>query len=914
MNATDQSGTARRGPERFDAPAGAARKKSSPLAVIGALLALAVLLVGVPVGLWMWQGPPPYPTSLPSRDDLTQPLTFDALIVVLLVVVWLAWLQFAACVVVEAVSLLRGGGLPRPVPLSGRSQALARALVGTVLVGASLIGSSGAASAEDSGRPVHRDPTVAVQPAQNTADQPGRPMQQPTPDDFVAPAIYTETKQELSEAAGQVLGRKVVTVKPPEGRYHHNLWDIAEEHLGDGRRWKEIFELNKGRPQPDGGELVIGRLIQPGWVLVLPDDAVGADRVLSPRDDDKGGRQDRAPVVDGAEEQREDVETVEARYDGLAGDLLGGGLLAATLAGALAAERRRRRGADPSTSQIEAEVAMLVGADIDRAERVDRALRRLVVSARAEGIPLPPVYAVTVDDDEIELRIAPAATNPPAPWIPLKEGRRWRLDREAAEADQGPVGSAPYPGLVCIGRDDDGADVLIDLEAVGGPASVSGSDAVAREVVSALAVQLVTSPWSDDQVVHSYELSPVLSDISDTSFTVVDDLAALVTGFEADRPDRTSQDVLSGRMGRQADLTPQYLMLGAVPDDALVDRLQPMIRTGDRGLGVVAVGKLPGTRWHLTVDESGHLALPLLDIAVTAVRLTERTAAQLAGLFAAAREQRAPATAGVLTPRPPRPGDDAHWASAAVRIGVLGPLETRVPGQMDEVRLGLATEVATFLALQTAPVHPSVLAASVWPRGVTPEVRDATIERVRDWLGHATDGSYLLRENDEGRLFLADDVAVDWHAFCTLVQRSLGSAIRTEMELLRRALQLIRGPFLDRRELGRYSWLARTRLDTTIADTVEAAAHRLVELSTDDPDGAAAAARAGLRLVPHSQLLWRDLLRTEYDGPGGPGVVAAVNEMWVVLSDRGAELEAETEALVEELVPGSRQPAGSLVG
>ena len=202
-----------------------------------------------------------------------------------------------------------------------------------------------------------------------------------------------------------------------------------------------------------------------------------------------------------------------------------------------------------------------------------------------------------------------------------------------------------------------------------------------------------------------------------------------------------------------------------------------------------------------------------------------------------------------------------------------------MPGQMDEVRLGLATEVATYLALQTAPVHPSVLAASVWPRGVTAEVRDATIERVREWLGQATDGSYLLRENDEGRLFLADDVAVDWHAFCTLVQRSRGVAVRTERELLRRALQLIRGPFLDGRERGRYTWLARTRLDTTVADSVEAAAHRLVELSTDDPDGAAGAARAGLRLVPHSQLLWRDLMRAEYDGPGGPGVAAAVDEM-----------------------------------
>lgn len=226
MNITDQPDAARRGPERFSAPAAAGRK-SSPLAVLGALLALAVLLVGVPVGLLLWQGTPPVPTGLPSRDDLTQPLTFDALIVVLLVVVWLAWLQFAACVVVEAVSLLRGGGLPRPVPLSGRSQALARALVGTVLVGASLLGSSGAASADDGGGRAQREATVAVQDTQAADQQPGRPMHQAEPAAFTAPALYTETKHELTEAASEIIGRKIVVVKPPEGRYHHNLWDIA---------------------------------------------------------------------------------------------------------------------------------------------------------------------------------------------------------------------------------------------------------------------------------------------------------------------------------------------------------------------------------------------------------------------------------------------------------------------------------------------------------------------------------------------------------------------------------------------------------------------------------------------------------------------------------------------------------------
>jgi hypothetical protein len=185
MNPTPRTGSAQRGPERFDAPA-PAKEKTSPFAVLGALLTLAVLLVGVPIGLWMWQGPPPYPTGLPSRDDLTQPLTFDALVVVLLVVVWLAWLQFTVCVAVEAVALLRGGGLPRPVPLSGRSQALARTLVGTVLVGASVIGTAGAAAAHDGARHTVQSTATAVadsaRQVQDGATTPaGQPMDRAAP-------------------------------------------------------------------------------------------------------------------------------------------------------------------------------------------------------------------------------------------------------------------------------------------------------------------------------------------------------------------------------------------------------------------------------------------------------------------------------------------------------------------------------------------------------------------------------------------------------------------------------------------------------------------------------------------------------------------------------------------------------------
>lgn len=68
---------------------------------------------------------------------------------------------------------------------------------------------------------------------------------------------------------------KVYVVRPPAGRFHQSLWEIAERCLGDGRRYREIFELNKDRPQPDGGMLTIASLIRPGWVLRMPWEAHG---------------------------------------------------------------------------------------------------------------------------------------------------------------------------------------------------------------------------------------------------------------------------------------------------------------------------------------------------------------------------------------------------------------------------------------------------------------------------------------------------------------------------------------------------------------------------------------------------------------------------------------------------------------
>ncbi|MCI0688664.1 MAG: LysM peptidoglycan-binding domain-containing protein, partial [Sporichthyaceae bacterium] len=54
--------------------------------------------------------------------------------------------------------------------------------------------------------------------------------------------------------------------------HRDTLWEIAERCLGDGRRYREILDLNAGRIQPDGRRLTTATMIHPGWVLAIPTD------------------------------------------------------------------------------------------------------------------------------------------------------------------------------------------------------------------------------------------------------------------------------------------------------------------------------------------------------------------------------------------------------------------------------------------------------------------------------------------------------------------------------------------------------------------------------------------------------------------------------------------------------------------
>lgn len=918
-------------PGRFhqDAPP----EKRSPGQAFVAAIALLALIIGVPIALWILSGPPPIPHSWPTRENLTAPIGVETLLTVLRAVVWLAWFHFVVCVIAEFASAVRGRGVPRSIPLGGGSQRLARILVSALLLTGIAVGQAAAATGAGSGPAEPRSQVSISAEAGHTSTSKVAAEEQ-----TVNPAAFagaTATK------ANPLAGKKIYTVKAPVGHHHDNLWDIAEKHLGDGRRYKEIYELNKERVQPDGQHLHLARLIMPGWDLIMPEDAVGVERMpveqaaptpstsrtttatpeaeVEPSvptvaetggvntapggpDGPTGGGGTGGGGGGGGEHVTDGVQSQDSRFK-LPADLLGGGLVGAGLLTLLLVERYRRRGRDPEASAAAAEVALRVGADPERASALDRALRGLVGQCDAAGMPLPPLYGALVDDGGVDLLLAPAHTDPPAPWQVLDDGRRWRIERSAIPATRS--GPAPFPALVCLGRDEYERDVLVDLEAASGALSVQGDTVVAREVATSVAVQLATNPWADLLRVTTSGLPDALEEVLASRLRVVADIDAVIPDFEQGG---IETEVLAGRTSRAADASPQYVVLGAPPSDDTANRLAALAGQSRAGFGLLVAGTVPGARWQLQVDETGTLRIPALGLTLSASRLSEPSVELLTELLDAARSTAQLPTGQnrIRVPSSGRNGDDSNWSTANARIGVLGPVEVRAMNRLEAERIPLATEIVAFLALHPGGVHPSVLGASVWPRGVTVDVRDAAVARVREWLGADASGRHHLRQDAAGRLLLGTDVAVDWDCFCDLVRRSrTAQTVRDERELLRRSLHLVRGPFLSGRPRGSYSWIARVHLERMVPDLVVDAAHRLWELTTndDDPAGAVSAVRAGLRLAGSSDLLWRDLLVAEHRYGG----VAAAEQVVAALGERiqvhGLMLSPETEALIEELMP-----------
>ncbi|WP_029429680.1 LysM peptidoglycan-binding domain-containing protein [Blastococcus sp. URHD0036] len=225
-----------------------------PLRRLSALLVLLAGVLGAPVGLWRL-GRAYLPDELPSwaqvSASLSSPDTGAVLLGLLVLVGWVAWAAFTLSVAVELTAQLRG--LPSlRLPGLATPQQVAGLLIAAVI---------GLTSGSVLAAPALAAPTVAMP----------LPTQEPLP--TPTPVPTPETRPTASPAAGLTY-----TVQPRD-----TLGRIAARQLGDWSRFEEILDLNRGRPQPDGGALTDPALIRPGWILVLPTDAPGAARPAAGR-------------------------------------------------------------------------------------------------------------------------------------------------------------------------------------------------------------------------------------------------------------------------------------------------------------------------------------------------------------------------------------------------------------------------------------------------------------------------------------------------------------------------------------------------------------------------------------------------------------------------------------------------------
>jgi DNA-binding SARP family transcriptional activator len=237
---------------------------------LGALVLLGVLVGGVPWALRHFVGWP-LPHHVPSASQVgralnRQGIPAQTLIDALAVVVWLTWAALIASLAVEIPAALSGRHPPR-LPIAGIFQPVTGHLVAAVIVAclavASRPGHIGPVGSAGSGLAASVRPPVAALVVDDAVYTSAVGPTPPGPETSMTAPPRTATGP--APASTNLAELSVYVVQRGD-----TLWGIAQRELGDPLRWSEIYQLNEGRPQPDGTTLTDPHWIDPGWTLVLP--------------------------------------------------------------------------------------------------------------------------------------------------------------------------------------------------------------------------------------------------------------------------------------------------------------------------------------------------------------------------------------------------------------------------------------------------------------------------------------------------------------------------------------------------------------------------------------------------------------------------------------------------------------------
>jgi DNA-binding SARP family transcriptional activator len=896
-----------------------------PRAAAGLAL-VAVLLAGLPYTLIRMIGSP-LPRHLPAWPQiqvfLTTPLSDEEIVKGLACVVWLLWAIFALSVIVEAAAAVRGQPAPR-LPGIAPVQAFAAALIGATVLTAVPV-----PQASPQAAPLHAVLTTHV--AATVPTWPEGLATAISADVAAAPATVAFNAGDSSHPSAS-------EAATPHPRIHRvvdgdNLWDIAQRYLGNGEDWHEIFELNRGKPQPDGQALNDPDLIEPGWVLLLPSAAVshsgppadaagqhsrGPAPVRTPATRPAAGRPSpsprpplpsASPAPSSAPAHRPSAHARPhphprrpAAVDLPSGALVGLSLaIAAGLAiGATRLHRRRRREPAPVPGTAPAEPAL--GPALRRIRHAHlTGLSQQASNADAEPEDTEPAAAARppAADDGIPPRHE-ASTE--TVNVAVREGREIALDLACAPGIgfAGPGAPAAIRGIavaLLARRTQDQAEVILCGEDACRLLAFAAGEPALAEVPG-----LTALPEADDaltrlesEIIHRRRLLDAAED---------DDLAA----YRAANPD---------------EHLPTILVIAPVHGPR-TSRIAAVLTLGQR-LGIT--GALPGP-WPpgvtCEVAADGQVttvsAVQLRDLEGSRMfQLTPSDAAEMLTTLATASGAAHPPDAGQPRLLPAPPESEPEPGDLAAHLSILGPFQLHGGGEL--IAKGLrrkAAELLAYLAVHRDGATSEAILEALWPD--TPIERAAPIlhaatANIRKILRDATgapEAGFIVRVGEQLRI---DPHLVD--ADLWRFQAELASAAHAPDDEARRAslhaaADLWRGDLADGIDAV---WIEEFR-ETLRRDAVDTLA-RLAQLSEHEhPEQALAFLERAISIDRYQEPLYRRIMRIQAD-LGRPD---AARRTYQLLESRLTELDVEPDETTAQLLHSrttrradvkSATPAGS---
>lgn len=230
-----------------------------------ATAAAVALLAGIPLVLSVIGGNPISDVVDVLGDKLASDNTRAETIfkAALTALAWLCYLQLTYAFAVETLAAIRGHVSRRVAALPG-VQALAARLIATITLSITSVTPPTAAFTASLPAIEHIDTPTLVTAAVGTQRMP-----------IGAPAPSGKAATTTAETTTYTVAAR------------DTLWSIAERHLGDGLRWRDIRDLNAGRTMPDGTRITdTTEDIRPGWPLLLPADATTPLDLSSPHHPD----------------------------------------------------------------------------------------------------------------------------------------------------------------------------------------------------------------------------------------------------------------------------------------------------------------------------------------------------------------------------------------------------------------------------------------------------------------------------------------------------------------------------------------------------------------------------------------------------------------------------------------------------